>query len=249
MDDFYIFAGSFDEYERLWWLSCEILEENKLTMNPRKVRHGRTRIKLLAVWHRVQRHLHVPRHGTRHGCATQLPYSDYQSRVPFFSYVYQLLAQLLPSFGSYYGSMDLSSAKGASLNWDDECETSRRSTLINILTEDIMALIYPDWEKQFVLQTDASESAIAAVCGQWDEHGLLRPLIFKSRVLSLAQEAKLHIVDKELLAGVWGVEQCNYYLLGREFLWQTDSTSVVCFANLYSREVSAKRGRVGYCSG
>eukprot|EP01135_Chromosphaera_perkinsii_P007473 Nk52_evm1s871 gene=Nk52_evmTU1s871 len=130
-------------------------------MNPRKVRHGRTRIKLFGIvfsgtymypdTERVMDVLRSSRPTTKAG---------FRSLAMFISY----WRNFFPHLGHITAPWTSRLRKGASLNWDDECETSRR-TLINILTEDIM-LIYPDWEKQFVLQTDASESAIAAVCGQ-----------------------------------------------------------------------------------
>eukprot|EP01135_Chromosphaera_perkinsii_P011029 Nk52_evm1s2312 gene=Nk52_evmTU1s2312 len=86
-------------------------------------------------------------------------------------------------------------------------------------------LVYANWDEPFILQTDASEVAIAAVVGQYDKNGALRPLIFHSRVLS-KDEAKLHISYKELLAGVYGVMKGNYYLYGRPFQWETDSTAL-----------------------
>eukprot|EP01135_Chromosphaera_perkinsii_P007430 Nk52_evm1s842 gene=Nk52_evmTU1s842 len=104
-------------------------------------------------------------------------------------------------------------------------------------------LVYANWDEPFILQTDASEVAIAAVVGQYDKNGALRPLIFHSRVLS-KDEAKLHISYKELLAGVYGVMKGNYYLYGRPFQWETDSTALVCFANLHSRDIAGPRGRL-----
>eukprot|EP01135_Chromosphaera_perkinsii_P003663 Nk52_evm1s251 gene=Nk52_evmTU1s251 len=36
----------------------------------------------------------------------------------------------------------------------------------------------------------------------------------------------------------------NYYLYGRPFQWETDSTALVCFANLHSRDIAGPRGRL-----
>lgn len=81
-------------------------------------------------------------------------------------------------------------------------------------------LYSPDFEKAFILQTDASERGIGAVLlqgPQGDQH----PVAFISRKL-LPREMRYSTVEKEALAIKWALDSLKYYLLGREFTLQTD---------------------------
>lgn len=63
----------------------------------------------------------------------------------------------------------------------------------------------PDFEKPFLLQTDASNVGIGAVLRQLDESGHDRPIAFFSKKL-LDRDTKYAVVEKECLAiylAVW----------------------------------------------
>lgn len=81
-------------------------------------------------------------------------------------------------------------------------------------------LIYPDFSKEFVLTTDASDFAIGAVLSQ----GIIgkdRPVAYASRTLNKTEE-KFSTTEKELLAIVWAVKYFRPYLYGRKFKLFTD---------------------------
>ncbi|CAM5107353.1 unnamed protein product [Eretmochelys imbricata] len=72
--------------------------------------------------------------------------------------------------------------------------------------------IAPDFNKEFILQTDASEVGLEAVLSQMvrdEEHTIL----YLSRKL-LLREQKYAVVERECLAVKWAMETLRYYLLG-----------------------------------
>ncbi|XP_042145250.1 uncharacterized protein LOC121835301 [Ixodes scapularis] len=78
----------------------------------------------------------------------------------------------------------------------------------------------PDFQKMFVLRTDASDHSIGAILLQ--KHGdVLHPVAYASRRL-LPREEAYATVEREGLALVWGIEKFKPYLYGRAFLLQTD---------------------------
>ena len=77
-------------------------------------------------------------------------------------------------------------------------------------------LANPDFSKEFILQTDASDRGVGAVLSQIGEDGILR-----SRKL-LPRETRYSTIEKECLAIKLGVEAFRVYLLGRKFEIQTD---------------------------
>ena len=73
----------------------------------------------------------------------------------------------------------------------------------------------PDFEKDFVLATDASDIAVSAVLNQ-RVNGELAPVAYYSRLLSLA-ERRYSTYEKECLAVVFGCEKARTYLEHKEF--------------------------------
>ena len=85
-------------------------------------------------------------------------------------------------------------------------------------TDQILKL--PDYDKEFMLFTDASDTAIgSALCQEHD--GIVRPIAFWSRKLS-ATERNYSTTEREALSIVYFLEKYRYYLLGRKFALVTD---------------------------
>lgn len=77
-------------------------------------------------------------------------------------------------------------------------------------------LKYPDFNKPFKLNTDASHYALGAVLLQ-DNH----PVAYASRTLN-NHEIRYSTTEKELLAVIWAVKYFRPYLYGKQFELRTD---------------------------
>lgn len=78
----------------------------------------------------------------------------------------------------------------------------------------------PDFDRTFILRTDASEDGIGAVLLQLENDEKL-PVAYASRKLQ-DREQSYAVIEKECLAVVWGVQKFHQYLYGHEFLLETD---------------------------
>ncbi|XP_028437739.1 uncharacterized protein LOC114558153 [Perca flavescens] len=101
-------------------------------------------------------------------------------------------------------------------------------------TEDAMAAFYdirqslskepvlysPNFDEQFILQTDASDRGLGAVLLQGPP-GDRHPVAYISRKM-FPREVRYSTVEKEALAIKWALDSLRYYLLGREFTLETD---------------------------
>ena len=85
-------------------------------------------------------------------------------------------------------------------------------------------LSFPDFEKPFILDTDACQYGIGAVLSQ-DHDGEEKVVAYGSRTLSKA-ERKYCVTRKELLAVVTFTKHFRPYLLGRHFTLRTDHSSL-----------------------
>lgn len=85
-------------------------------------------------------------------------------------------------------------------------------------------LAMPDYTKRFIVQTDASTYGVGAVLAQIHEHegkSVERPIAYVSRSLKAA-EKNYSVTHLELLAVMFAVKQFRHYVLGSDFLIQTD---------------------------
>ncbi|XP_071321134.1 uncharacterized protein [Trachinotus anak] len=78
----------------------------------------------------------------------------------------------------------------------------------------------PDFNRPFTVQTDASGVGLGAVLlqGEGDDQ---KPVAYVSRKL-WPRETRYSAVELECLAIKWALETFKYYLLGRDFILQTD---------------------------
>lgn len=90
----------------------------------------------------------------------------------------------------------------------DESALSAFEKLKQVLASDDVLLVYPDYNKDFELTTDASAVALGAVLSQ---NG--RPVTMISRTLSAA-EANYATKERELLAIVWALKNLRHFLYG-----------------------------------
>lgn len=107
------------------------------------------------------------------------------------------------------------------INCFERCKT--------LLTNDPI-LQYPDFTKDFILTTDASNVAIGAVLSQ-GTIGSDKPICYASRTLN-DSEMNYSTIEKELLAIVWATKYFRPYLFGRKFKILTDHKPLQWIMNL-----------------
>jgi transposase InsO family protein len=109
--------------------------------------------------------------------------------------------------------------KNSKFHWVKEHEKSFQDLKIMLSTEPVLA--YPDYDKEFILQTDGSAKAIGAVLSQINDADEEHPICYLSRKLSDA-ETRYDAREIELLAIVWSTQQLEFMLAGKPFRLETD---------------------------
>ena len=111
-----------------------------------------------------------------------------------------------------------------SVKWSTSCENSFNQLKKLLCTTPV--LNSPDFHREFVLQTDASDRGIGAILSQYDEQGQEHPIAYFSKKL-LPREERYSTIEKECLALKLGIQAFRVYLLGRRFKIQTDHRALV----------------------
>jgi transposase InsO family protein len=101
------------------------------------------------------------------------------------------------------------------IQWNEECD--RAFKMLKKLLTQAPVLAYPDFDKQFVLHTDASKNGLGAVLYQYDAEEKLRVIAYASRSLS-PSERNYSTHKLELLALKWAItDKLAYYLYVSRF--------------------------------
>ena len=141
--------------------------------------------------------------------------------------------KFIPNFSSIAAPITNLLKKGNRnvLEWSEEhigCFNKLKSSL----TADPI-LILPDINKTFFLRTDASCEGMGAVLLQ-ELNDILRPVSYGSKKFSEA-EKRYSCIERECYAIVWAIQRFKEYLLGREFILQTDHLPLAYLRNMKNK--------------
>jgi len=112
--------------------------------------------------------------------------------------------------------------KNASFQWSEDCQEAFEELKCALTSAPVLAM--PDDASTFILDTDASHSAIGAVLSQ-NQQRVERVVAYNSRKMSKA-ECNYSATRKELLAVVSFVKYFKHHLLGRHFIVRTDHAAL-----------------------
>ena len=216
MDDILIFSRSFEEHLQHLAALFDKLKEANLKLKPTKCRFAAKEVKFLG---------HVL---SKDGIAVDTSKTDAVSTFPkpqnttdvrSFLGLANYYRRFVKGFSRIATPLNRLLIKGAKFVWTEECDTAFQE-LKNLLTTPPI-LAFPNFSKDFILYTDASQVAIGYVLGQKDTKGREQVISYGGRSLR-GCEKNYCIRDLEFLALIEGVKQYHVYLTGRKFKIYTD---------------------------
>lgn len=128
--------------------------------------------------------------------------------------------RFIPNFSAISAPLTDLTKKGQpnKVRWENEHEYAFHSLIRMLSMSPILRL--PDFSKEFIVRTDASDTVIGAILMQ-EHEGQKFPVFYASKKL-LERERSYAVVEKECLAIVWAVNKFQSYLYGRQFILETD---------------------------
>ena len=123
--------------------------------------------------------------------------------------------------------------KNVVFKWTSDCQEAFEELRQQLVSPPILA--FPDYQKPFILDTDASNLGIGAVLSQEQDDGQEWVIAYGSRVLSKA-ERRYCVTRCELLAVVYFLQHFQPYLLERHFTLRSDHGSLTWLRNFKEPE-------------
>ncbi|GFX77866.1 retrovirus-related Pol polyprotein from transposon 17.6 [Trichonephila clavipes] len=105
-----------------------------------------------------------------------------------------------------------------------ECENAFRELKGKLIDKPV--LYAPNFEREFIVQTDASNAGMGAVLTQLNEQGEEHPILYLSKKFSEV-EKRYCTTEKECASIVFAIKMLHYYLDGHFFLVMTDHNPLV----------------------
>ena len=103
-----------------------------------------------------------------------------------------------------------------------------------------LVLAYPDPNKEYLLEIDASKLRLGDVLSQKHSDGRYHPVACRSRALH-GLEVNYHSTKLEFLAMKWSIKHFQTYLLGHHFKVCTDNNPLMYFLTLSNMDATKQR--------
>ena len=218
IDDIIVFSLTWEEHLRHLTEVLQWLREARLTVRQRKCQFGMTECTYLGFRVGGGR-VHVEQ--SKVEAVQRLPIPRTKKDVRAFLGLTGYYRKFIPQYASIATPLtDLTRKLApARVVWTHECEQSFQK--LKQLLCSAPVLNTPDFERNFVLQTDASDRGVGAVLSQLSENGEDHPIAYFSRKLS-SREERFSTIEKECLGIKLAAQAFRVYLLGRPFIIQTD---------------------------
>lgn len=128
--------------------------------------------------------------------------------------------RFIPNFSSRAASLTDLTRKNSpnKVVWSAECEAAFQDLKECMCLEPVLQS--PDFSLPFTVQTDASGLGLGAVLLQGEGEDK-RPVQYVSRKL-FPRETRYSTIEKECLAIKWALDTLRYYLVGKDFVLETD---------------------------
>ncbi|CAF4125368.1 unnamed protein product [Rotaria sordida] len=220
LDDILIYSDSFQQHLDHLNQVLAILNKHKFQLNPQKCELARTTIDYLGhtlsihgikpLQERIEKLLAIPQ-------PTSLKQAN--AFIGAIGWYRKFIKNYAKIAAPILAVTNLMTKNKYRFKWDTP-QREAFDQLKNILITEPLFLNYPDPNPTFILSTDASDYCIGGVLYQ-EINGERKNVYFYSQMLPKLQR-KWPTIEKEALAIYYCVTRMKLYLLGREFIIQTD---------------------------
>ena len=205
-DDILIFSETQSEHETHLKTILKCLAEHDLKINKAKCQIMQKEVTFLG--HRLSAEGLKPSKG-KLGEIVEFPVPKRLEELKTFLGMAAFFRKFVPNYSHLASTLHALDKKNVSFVWTDACQHSFE--LIKSALSDENILSFPEFDKPFIVHSDASLTAIGFMLAQ-EREGELVPIMFGGRSLNKSEQ-NYSPLDRELLACFYAVSQCKIYLL------------------------------------
>lgn len=224
-DDLCVYSeGSFEDHLGKVGVVIQRLKDAGLTVNPEKIQVASNQVQFLG-------HLFSNKSVTIHPDRTK-PIDEFPpprniKQLSRFLGMAAFYSRFIENFAAITQPLNTLKRKGVKFEWGPSQQTAFDKIKAALVSTPILRM--PDFNRPFVLHTDASGSAVGAVLSQ-EHNGHLLPVAFASRALN-KHELNYDTLQLECLAVVFALQKFQQYLEHREFELHTDCSALSWLLN------------------
>ncbi|CAK8685090.1 unnamed protein product [Clavelina lepadiformis] len=219
LDDVIVYGRTFVEHMSRLSDVLSRLEEAGLTLKPSKCSLFQESVKFLG--HKISKE-GVMCDAEKVEAVANWPIPRTVKHVRQFVGLTSYYRKFIPNYAKIASPLHKLTEKNKKFQWTEEHQDAFATLKRLLCTAPVLA--YPNYDKPFILDTDASDNAIGAVLSQVIDDRE-RVISYCSRSLGKA-EKNYSTTRKELLAVVWATKLNRCHLLGQKFLLRTDHASL-----------------------
>jgi hypothetical protein len=211
IDDVAVYSEDWDEHLKHLEAVMNRIKVANLTIKPGKCRLAQHFVKYLG--HTVGQGKLSPA-GTKIQAVRKYPTPKSKTEIRSFLGLAGYYRRYVPDFSRIAAPLTdaiKGKSKKGKIEWTEECNQAFNKLKEILVKEPVLSA--PDFSKEFVLQTDASDLGIGVILSQADSHGHEHPILYLSKKFN-ETERKFSTIEKECAAIVWGVKKLHVYLDG-----------------------------------
>jgi len=219
-DDILVFSKSFDEHLLHLQQVFERLRQANLTVSPSKCSFGCDKVKFLG---HIISTSGIGRNPEKVAAIKNIKPPKSRKQLRSFLGAVGWFRHFLPHMADIAHPLyELLSGK-TKFKWNPAAQQAM-DKLKKLVSEDLI-LHHPNFNKEFILKTDAAENGVGAVLIQKDEENNERPIAFPSKSFTKSQR-NYSTVEKECYAVVYALDKFAEYLDGASFAIHTDNRAI-----------------------
>ncbi|CAM4623943.1 unnamed protein product [Caretta caretta] len=222
LDDVAIFSDSWAEHLEHLQKVFERIREAGLTVKAKKCQIGLNRVTYLG--HQVGQGTINPLQA-KVDAIQKWPVPKSKKQVQSFLSLVGYYRRFVPQYSQITAPLtDLTKKKQPNaIQWTEECQKAFNQLKVTLMSDPVLRA--PDFDKLFLVNTDASEHGVGAVLMQEGPDQEFHPVVFLSKKLS-ERESNWSVTEKECYTIVYALEKLRPYICGWHFHLQTDHAAL-----------------------
>ena len=229
VDDVIIFSNSIEEHLKHLELVFDVIRKAKLSLNPKKCEFLKDKVEYLGF---IIGNNTIRSSKVKTDAILKYPVPKDKKSLKSFLGLINSYRHLIPKFADKTWHLYNLLKKNVRFKWTSELE-KQFSDLKSIMAHEPVVQM-PDLNRTFIVRSDASDKAMAALLIQENDQGQRVVIEYFSKKFSECQ-SRYATVEKEATAVKFAIDRWQVYLKGRHFVLETDHKPLVWLKTMASR--------------